>query len=293
MSKIIHQQCSENDYFPTFARDLVDKFPGGILGSVLGDILANNFQTQIHSNSLSDTIKLSSWTQMSLESLNLLSKDNLGKIDWFAAYSRFLPPKLNGKIDCSELAVASLPIVIFFHDQPNILREYLSEIAKLSQQPNCFADLWIWSYGINLVLQGNIEIKDLISKLLNLKEAQETLFGEQLETIQKLLGEQASLKQVGYELNQKSPSNSSAMAQALYCFLSTPQQFRLCVSRSMQIKSQPHLTATLTGAIAGIYNSWFGIPIDWRLNPQLSKVNAEHQVSKQVEQVVNNWLGVY
>ena len=293
MSKIIHQQCSENDYFPTFARDLVDKFPGGILGSVLGDILANNFQTQIHSNSLSDSIKLSSWTQMSLESLNLLSKDNLGKIDWFAAYSSFLPAKFNGEIGCSELAVASLPIVLFFHDQPNVLREYLSEIATLSQEPNCFAKLWIWSYGISLVLQGNIEIKELISMLLSLKEAEKTSLGKQLETIQKLLCEQASLKQVEGKLGAKEEFNSLAMAQALYCFLSTPEQFYLSVSRSMQMKSQPQLTATLTGAIAGIYNSWFGIPIDWRLNPQLSKVNAEYQVSKQVEQVVNNWLGVY
>ena len=293
MSQIIDQQCSENDYFPTFARDLVDKFPGGILGSVLGDILANNFQTQIQSKEASDSIQLSPWNQMSLSSLNLLSRGNLGQIDWCAAYSSFLPAKFNGKIGSGELAVASLPIVLFFHDQPNVLREYLSEIAKLSQESNCFAHLWIWSYGINLVLQEKIEAKDIITQLLNLKEAQETPFGEQLETIQKLLCEQASLKKVEQELNKKEQSNSLAIAQALYCFLSTPQQFRLCVSRSLQMKSQPYITATLTGAIAGVYNSWFGIPLDWRLHPQLSKVNAEYQVSEQVEQVINIWLGVY
>ena len=273
--------------------DLLDKFPGGILGSILGDILSSNSQTSTKSNSLSDTIKLSLWTQMSLESLNLLSKGSLRQIDWYASYSSFLLPKFNGKIGSSELAVASLPIVLFFHDQPNVLREYLSEIAKLTQESNCFADLWIWSYGISLVLQGNIKIEELITKLLSLKEAQETPFGEQLETIQKLLCEQASLKKVEQELNKKEQSNSLAIAQALYCFLSTPEQFRLSVSRSMQMKSKPQLTATLTGAIAGVYNCWFGIPIDWRLHPQLSKVNVKYIVSEQVEQVVNTWLGVF
>ena len=272
--------------------DLLNKFPGGILGSILGDILASTGSTQAQSND-PDKIKLSPWTHMSLSSLNLLRKGNLGQIDCFTSYSRLIPPTVNWKIGSSELAVASLPIVLFFHDQPNVLREYLSEIAKLSQQPNGFAELWIWSYGISLALQGNIEIKELLTKLLSLKEAQETTLGTQLETIKKLLSEQSSLKQVTWELSTKGQFNSPAIAQALYCFISTPQQFRLCVSRSMQMKSQPHLTATLTGAIAGVYNSWFGIPINWRLHPQLSKVSAELKVSEQVEQVVNTWLGVY
>ena len=88
----------------------------------------------------------------------------------------------------------------------------------------------------------------------------------------------------------KLPIDQRQMAAALYCFLSTPEDLRLCILRSQQQeKNIPGLSA-LTGSLAGAYNSTSGIPIQWH---QLINNHSElKDYKEQIDFLFAKWSGI-
>ena len=83
----------------------------------------------------------------------------------------------------------------------------------------------------------------------------------------------------------------TCIALAFYCFLSTPENFRLAVSRATRTSYQPHLTTALTGALAGAYNSIIGIPVSWRLTA--NRISQGTQRLSLAKRLIEVWAGVY
>jgi len=92
---------------------------------------------------------------------------------------------------------------------------------------------------------------------------------------------------------------SYATAVAFYCFLSTLEDFRFSVLRSLQLESIHSQTITaITGALSGGYNSTVGIPANWQtsLLPTNSAANEETNLWQMLEladALAAVWSGVY
>ncbi|NEP59135.1 MAG: ADP-ribosylglycohydrolase family protein, partial [Symploca sp. SIO2G7] len=64
-----------------------------------------------------------------------------------------------------------------------------------------------------------------------------------------------------------------------------------CVNRAVRTCHQPQITAALTGALSGAYNSIIDIPVSWRLAAQRIKTSWENW--QLAESLFAVWLGVY
>jgi hypothetical protein len=79
------------------------------------------------------------------------------------------------------------------------------------------------------------------------------------------------------------------IAMASYCFLSTPQHFRLSVDRAAHIPGQPPLTIALTGILVGAANGTTRIPPSWCTNDD----HTTKQLMQLAEKLWVMWAGVY
>ncbi|NER26144.1 MAG: ADP-ribosylglycohydrolase family protein, partial [Symploca sp. SIO1C4] len=82
-----------------------------------------------------------------------------------------------------------------------------------------------------------------------------------------------------------------SIALAFYCFLDTPEDFRLCVSRASLSKYQPQTTAAVCAALSGAYNSVVGIPADWCLGANSLGIGRQRQ--QLADRLLAVWSGVY
>ncbi|TVQ47845.1 MAG: ADP-ribosylglycohydrolase family protein [Gloeocapsa sp. DLM2.Bin57] len=188
----------------------------------------------------------------------------------------------------SQMAVATLPVLLFFHDSPQLLTNKLTAIiTKLNQTTETLQELLTWSKAISLALTEQLEPQDLLKQLL--QENSQTKLTEQLEQVQSYLEQNLSLNQVVNKLSRlKQPE--TAIALAIYCFLFTPQDFNLAINRAKQSKYQPEITQALTGALTGVYNGYHNIPLQLRLSLQQ---NHQQRISITIaSQLYASWCGI-
>lgn len=267
---------------------LLSQFQGSIFGSIIGDILGEKNYQQHQLFQLKKE-NLLPGTQIGISTLENLTQGNKIEPNYGFSPEFLQQPEL--KIhNNGELILATLPIVLFFHDQPHILQQQLPKIQNLVFPSSSPEELLIWSAAITLTLQAKLAPRKLIPQLLTIGEKQDSLLGQKLAQTQDLLLQRASLNQVVHQLGKRGQNSYNAMILALYCFLSTPENFQLSVTRAQQIPSQSQLTAALTGAIAGAYNSQLGIPINWRLS---SQPWSQLTILKPTEALFALWSGVY
>jgi hypothetical protein len=290
---------------------LLSRFQGALLGSVVGENLVRVGCQNHPSGGVSLTSpkleeaqthqQLSVWSQLATCGAESLIRCGRLKLeDWWLLWEK-TPSSLclNSVPSMSESAVATLPIALFFHEDEVKLRQQLLTSQDLWQhQSEALEGVLAIAYAISLALTEQLDCATLIPRIqLYLGTSQSPLI-RQLEQVQMLLEKRAGLETTLTQLRREAQIRGetlgrahTSIALALYCFLSTPEDFRLAVSRAALTCYQPQTTATLTGALAGAYNSIIGIPVSWRLTA--NRISSGNQRLQLADRLLEVWAGFY
>ncbi|NJP11055.1 MAG: ADP-ribosylglycohydrolase family protein [Leptolyngbyaceae cyanobacterium RU_5_1] len=214
----------------------------------------------------------------------------------------------------SGLAIATLPIALFFHDNLVKQRRHLEETVQAWCSDFEVSDRVVtFGYAIAQALKEHLYPHSFIAQTLAyLRVTADASAGStphwltELDQVRTLLQTGANLSTVAQRWQSPSTQDSramsadaqtSAIALALYCFLSTPNNLRLAIIRAARIGYHSSIVCALTGALAGAYTGTAGIPVDWSLVSQTRQVSAWelppleiHQLSSRLLAV---WSGVY
>lgn len=249
----------------------LDRWQGGLIGSVVGEALADYSKTnRIDRKYWQRNLTLNCLTKSTFtESKNTVIKKliNCGQLeaqDWQEIIDRQKSSLLLG-----EFMVTTLPIAFYYHESLSLLRKHL-ELAFSSWQNSTalLEEVWVWYEAIALVFKERIQPQPL-KQILNLSSVLTTPLREKLELLQTAIDRGTGLERVMVELIHRDrikfnevESTHNAIALALYCFACTPEDFTLAVTRAVRTRYQTPLTAALTGAISGVYNGISSIPGD-------------------------------
>ncbi len=276
---------------------LLSRFQGTLLGAALGEIYASQYQQQ--KSVASSPLKLEESLGVNLGvypwySISLLYAQSLircGKLDLEAwkKQKSLLSSKI-GTASCSEAAIAMLPVALFLHENEAKLRDELVLASSLWQpaSPTPSSVLAV-GYALALALKEKLHPTTLIPQTLAYLKDSQTPFGQQLEQVQSFLENGSGLEQVVSQLFKVAQPSTTPVVLAFYCFLSTPEDFRLSVTRAIRTAYQPQITAALTGALSGVYNSLNGIPLGWRS----SKRSDSGEILQVAAHLLAVWSGVY
>jgi ADP-ribosylglycohydrolase len=184
--------------------------------------------------------------------------------------------------------VAMLPLMLFFHDDRVKLREILIEVSHAWQLDweTCSSAIAI-GYIISRSLTESFNSETIIAQLLDEMNNLHPLLFQSLSTIAQLLEQPSSLHQITGRLTTTHPIITPTIL-AIYCALSTPEDFSLSTRRAYHTKNRSPLTCALTGILAGAQSSLTGIP----LNGYLATQDRVKWLSAG-ENLLDAWAGVY
>ncbi|MEA5467761.1 ADP-ribosylglycohydrolase family protein [Spirulina sp. 06S082] len=183
----------------------------------------------------------------------------------------------------SEVAAMILPLILFFHDLPNHLKIELTRTASLWLHPEeSLAEILLWGEAIALILREQANMTQFLPDLAT----HHPPCADILNLMQESRDRRLSLKQTVNMLSDRRPG-AKEIALALYCFSFTPEDLPLCLHRALQLTQQAPLTAILTGAIAGVYNSSISVPSSWCLSA------SRQQTLQQGKLFFSAWSGCY
>jgi ADP-ribosylglycohydrolase len=180
-----------------------------------------------------------------------------------------------------EVAIALLPVLLFFHENPLKLKHNLQEVLRIWQNASVHqADL--------------VQVASVISQ--SLLEAPLSVSNDTI--LSTLLNQSIPLEEAMKLMISTQPSEHDlAIECALYCFLSTKGNFRLSVLRAARTQQQIPICA-LTGALSGAYNSLRGIPVEWRLaiqswTSETGEIVTQAELLQLATRLFAQWSGVY
>ena len=184
-----------------------------------------------------------------------------------------------------EFPVALIPLALFRHDY---LTGFQDELAILSKNqllsPDDALALFCWGHVLSWIVREKFSSKNKVEFCLSSLQAvtQETVWEESLIGIKQAIQEGYSLERVVEMLGVS--QLSSAIALSLYFFLDTPEHFELTLNRAALMNSPWVLC--FTGALAGAYHGFTGIPLAWRLT------QTDLIFSERIRQFWSQWSGV-
>ncbi|MBV9388094.1 MAG: ADP-ribosylglycohydrolase family protein, partial [Chroococcidiopsidaceae cyanobacterium CP_BM_ER_R8_30] len=225
----------------------------------------------------------------------------LGKFepeDWCVRFSGEFP-NFNTKdsVFSGEALIASIPVALFYHEDEVKLRQNLLALVKILPESIGQDGVLAMGYAIAQSLKEKLNPATLIPKIISFLKAPSQLT-QDLALVQACLEQGSSLRIIATQIQGTQLSHSLALA--LYCFLSTVEDYRLSVLRATQIGIQSQITATLTGALSGSYNSTVGIPSPLQMVASRSDtaladwgMNTTTQMLKLADKLLAVWSGAY
>jgi ADP-ribosylglycohydrolase len=174
--------------------------------------------------------------------------------------------------------LATLPIALFFHDdlikQRRLLLHILEENPVHQQTQTA---VLAYTYAIAQALKNQLDPHTFPAQLtayLRLTHpshphpshphpahsAQQVDWGD-LASLKTLLMNDAGMDDA--ELRSDPQTHEQAIWLALHCFLATPEDFVLSMTRSAQFTHPSSMVCALVGALSGTYNGVVGIPPLW------------------------------
>ncbi len=193
----------------------------------------------------------------------------------------------------AESAIALLPMFLFFHEDFTKLRQNVQTVLKLWQNPALSElDLLAIGYTLSQSLLESLNprrfVTSMFEALLAPPEGIPKL--QRLQQVETMVQQGMGLEDATQLILTLSDATmgDAAIALALYCFLSTPGDFRVSVLRAVQTRYQVPGVAALTGALSGAYNSTIGLPAEWRST--LSNPAEFQQLSTRL---LASWSGMY
>lgn len=233
---------------------LLNRFQGTFMGTLIG---AN----------IGHTSRLHPWWFFLSQAITkrLTQKGRLSSEDWSVITGEQTFFGDNSKLpNTGELILGTLPLMVFFHDAPSLLWEQLHNlVVKWQLSLETLQEMMVWGELLALILTENLEIKGIVSQQLTYYHNQSnSSLRDSLKQVESFLQLRTSLRQVIDYFNQQMLLERSALPLAIYCFTVTPEDFSVAVLRAAQTQSQ--VITALVGALAGAYNSCFGIPPHWQ-----------------------------
>ncbi len=269
---------------------LMSKFKGGLIGALLGENLASN-QGSINLSSYQPSYPLQIAMAAAKSTIDCSRLDLKSWLITLGNSQVSCLPKRN-TASSSQTAIASLPIAIFCHENLVGLNENLQLAIDLWQHPDLGAEnVLIWGYTINIILQNQVNISQLIKQITAIMEVKQLSVPKILGKIDDYIQKQSPLAEVANYLHRNCNNHFGAIAQALYCFTTVPEDFGLCLKRTLQSSYQTQLTATLVGSLSGLYNSYTNIPWYWRSQVKQSALGEE--MERLSESLFALWSGCY
>ena len=251
---------------------LLSRFRGTLLGARLGEIYGYGDKERA-SVSLSpvklniepgESVGLNAhicpWSQIAVMCAQSLIRE--GRID--LEVQSGLASKIKAA-NCSQVAIATLPVALFFHENQATLQQQLRLASATWQGAASTEPALAVGYALAQALTEKLNPATLIPQTLTYLQDSQTPLVQHLAQVQTLLEQGASLEIALTHLLRDRQLSTNPIALAFYCFLSTPEDFRLSVTRAIRTGYQPQITAALTGALSGVYNSFTGIPLGWRI----------------------------
>lgn len=252
---------------------LLTRFQGAVIG---GNIIYID-RLQIASNQLIlDTKPL---LVTGFDSLIRTGKFNIQ--DW-------TQPTFTDILSPERSLVAMLPLMLFFHDDRVKLREILVDVSHRWQLDweTCSSAVAI-AYIISRSLTESLNPRTIISQLLDETVNLHPHVFQSLSILDRIFDRSSSLHQVAQRFHLNSHPIITPTVLAIYCFLSTPEDFSLATRRAYQI-DRSQLTCALTGIVAGAHNSLTGIP----LNGYIATQDREQWLAAAAN-LLTAWAGVY
>lgn len=203
----------------------------------------------------------------------------------------------------AELAITTLPIALFYHDQPTLFHAALQQLGYGSEAA-------VWGHTCSLALRERLTPAHLIPQLIkDLNLPPNHLLTQQLIQSQTWIEHPINTATVCQQLKQlktniPSASETLPLALALYGFLSTPDDYRLSLLQVARLADYISLnraiSCTLVGVISGLYNGLIGLPLLWRqqiwskLNVkqiQSAGITSEQQIIELADHFLAVWSG--
>ncbi|MCU0524200.1 MAG: ADP-ribosylglycohydrolase family protein [Elainella sp. Prado103] len=181
------------------------------------------------------------------------------------------------------ILVDSLPIALFYHDQPQYLRQIMQ--TPLQHVETTEAELTIViGQLISLILRERFrtfQAVDWLSEVLKTAElSPQSQLAAALHQLQAWADRSVSLPVVtarSAELCSESTGSQSILSAALlalYSFLMTPDSIQLALWRWRRLP-QPHpIGGLVLGLLAGLQQGLLGIPLAWQINFLQSSVST-------------------
>jgi hypothetical protein len=213
--------------------------------------------------------------------------------DWMVATNRLLEGDGHG--------IAIVPIAMYLHDDVPLLQTTLRTIGDRYRLDSITVDsLLFLGTAIAYLLSERATPETLVPKVLESLPTSDNRLADQLRLIQ-----ECSIREYPpHGTDRTQPSTISDLiatiarrqqpfilpvAMATYCFLCTPNNYKLAVQRSAQIPRQPFVTLAMTGILLGTYNGLMAIPSSW----YAEGMRGADQLLQSAERLLSAWSGVY
>ena len=271
---------------------LVSRVRGIFLGAFLGESLATH-----------NRCDLGAMTILGVQSL--IEYGRLDVDDWLKRYQQAAVDLNITHIAWGKIILATLPVVIFFHEDTIKLKKNLLQVLQIWDTNPVMTDAaLVIGYVIAQSLTEKLDPITLIPQTISFLGKTTTSIPQTLLKVNSLLAQDAGLEQVRGELT-KQEELSSNIALAIYCFLSTLEDFRLTVLRvNNHTRKQEYWClgsqsrSAITGALSGAYNTAVGIPVNWQVlfpatNSAPWGLKNFSQMLELADTLVEVWSGVY
>lgn len=194
--------------------------------------------------------------------------------------------------------LATLPLALFFHENPVKLRHCLLDLGRIWGDDLIVRDSTLAvSFAITLALTEQLTPTMLIPQLVSFIGETTTDLPYKLLKVNELLEQRASLQQAKSEFS-KYETASNVLAMGFYSFLATLEDFRLSILLAHQNGIHSPLVSAIAGALSGAYNSTAGIPIPWQiecseLKSSIPGQNTFREMVRLADELFATWSGLY
>ncbi len=280
---------------------LLSRFRGAVLGAAVGEVWGRHertssslqwpsFQTGAGQKPEKDFgPPAPEWgTLAAFAAESLIQKGQLDLEDWKKACRQAVNSSSIEEREWAGAAIATLPVVLFFHEDDAKLLSMLEQALGEWEHASFVRDGTIGlAVSIAQALKEKLNPASLIPQIAayfqersGVSDTRNAAFAKQLLQVQTWLEEGLCLEAIAARARHPEESaQCTPIALALYCFLRTPEDLRLSVMRAARIGIEPSVTAALTGAISGAYNSTCGIPVGWRSQLLYPNASVESNLS--------------
>lgn len=213
----------------------------------------------------------------------------LGKVELAAHLPDGLPD------DLAAAALVTLPLVLFYHDQPLLLQ---ATLQAMSHSPELALGPIVIGHTCSLILRERLTPVKLIPQLVkDLDLALDRPFVQQLMQVQSWIEQPTGLAPVARWAKGQSSSEASldqlAVALVIYSFLSTPDSLQLAISRLMQLPYQSPQTGALLGILTGLHHGLLGLPMGGQWLPANKSQSVQSSLLPEIWQLADRLLAVW